>query len=64
MQGPAAALGAKAGARKAVEVGEGDFFWELNANQPFPDVAKDVEVQLGKYKEVCERAACVDVPVC
>ena len=51
VQGPAAAL-AKPAARKAVEVGEGDFFWELNANQPFPKVAADVDVQLAKYKEV------------
>ena len=51
LQGPAAALG-KPAARKAVEVGEGDFFWELNANQPFPKVAADVDAQLSKYKEV------------
>ena len=53
LQGPAAALaGGKPAARKAVEVGEGDFFWELNANQPFPKVAADVDIQLTKYKEV------------
>ena len=50
--GAAAALGGAKAAPKAVEVGEGDFFWELNCNQPFPKVAADVDVQLGKYKEV------------
>ena len=50
--GAAAALGGSKSTPKAVEVGEGDFFWELNCNQPFPKVAADVDVQLGKYKEV------------
>jgi hypothetical protein len=36
------------------QVGEGDFFWELNGRRQFPKVAEDVDVQLQKYKAAVE----------
>lgn len=36
------------------QVGEGDFFWELNGRRQFPKVAEDVDVQLQKYKAAIE----------
>lgn len=44
--------GAKPPLKRSVEVGEGDFFWEANARLQFPDVAKECDAQLGKYKQV------------
>lgn len=45
-------------AKRSVEVGEGDFFWEANERSTFPKVAADVDVQLTKYKQVRRRSGC------
>lgn len=46
--------GGGSGKTKTYNVGDKDFFWEENGNCPFPKVAEEVEVQLGKYKRALE----------
>lgn len=41
---------------RAVQVGDGDFFWESNGSAHFPEMAGNVDVQLKQYQEV---AICV-----
>ncbi len=36
----------------AVQVGDGDFFWESNGTLQFPEMAGNVDVQLKQYTDV------------
>ncbi|KAI3426451.1 hypothetical protein D9Q98_008818 [Chlorella vulgaris] len=46
--------GQAAGARKAYEVDDADFFWTGHGREQFPKIAEQVEVELGKYKQSIE----------
>lgn len=39
---------------KAYDLSAGDFFWNRNAGQPFPNVAEDIDKELSKYKTDAE----------
>ena len=36
----------------ALQVGEGDFFWEMSGPKPFQEVVTDIDQQILKYKQV------------
>ena len=35
--------------RKSYDIDSKDFFWEKNAPKPFPQVAEDIDSELGRY---------------
>ncbi|CAD6590778.1 MAG: Vesicle trafficking between the ER and Golgi, partial [Tremellales sp. Tagirdzhanova-0007] len=37
--------------RKSYDIDSKDFFWEKNAPNPFPQVAEDIDSELGRYKQ-------------
>ena len=41
----------KPGPKRSYDLNSNDFFWAKNASLPFPNVAEDIDAQLGKYKE-------------
>lgn len=42
------------GARAVHEVDERDFFWAAHGREPFPKVAEQIEVELGRYRQAAE----------
>jgi hypothetical protein len=35
--------------KKSYDIDSKDFFWEKNAPNPFPQVAEDIDSELGRY---------------
>jgi sec1 family domain-containing protein 1 len=38
------------GKKKGYDLDAKDFFWAKNSASPFPEVAEDIDVELGRYK--------------
>jgi hypothetical protein len=36
--------------KKSYDIDSKDFFWAKNAGNPFPQVAEDIDTELGRYK--------------